>query len=140
MDYEFGKPPFLTVSLFAGLFSGFLLAIVNLIYDFIYREITQYAYSQIINVSSIIFLSVLLLIVAGLIYFFCVKFIKRGELLYSLLFIIATILVCITILSHQYAAPYSGGFKYLSFGVIMLTGLFAIAGIPYFVKHNKTFI
>jgi hypothetical protein len=140
MDYEFGKPPFLTVSLFAGLFSGFVLTIVNLIYDFIYRDITQYAYSQIINVSSIIFMSMLLLVIAGFIYFFLVKFIKHGELLYLLFFIAATAIVCITILSHQYAAPYSGGFKYLSFGVVVITGLFAIVGLPYFVRNSKAFI
>lgn len=140
MDYEFRKPPFLTIAIFAGLFTGFILTLVNLIYDFIYRDITQYSYSQIINVSSIIFASVLLLVVAGVIYFFLVKFVKKGELLYSALYLIGTVLICAFLISYQYAPPYSGGLKWLAAGVMALTGLFAMIGVPYFAKHNNIFI
>src|SRR2546423_1005182 len=77
MNYEFKKFPFLTVALFAGVFTGFILGFVNLIFDLIYRGITDYSYSKIINALSIIILSVLLLLIAGLIYFFLVKYVKK---------------------------------------------------------------
>jgi hypothetical protein len=140
MDYEFRKFPFLTVALFSGLFSGFILTCVNLLYDFVYRGITQYSYSQIINVSSIIFMSVLILVIAGLIYFFLVKYVKKGNLLYMAVFSIATVLIAITLSSQHYAQPYAGGFKWLSVGVIIITGLFATFGVPYFAKHSETFL
>jgi len=91
MDHEFKNFPLLTTSLFGGLFSGFLLGFVNLIYDLIYRGITHYSYSKIINALSIILFSVLLLVIAGLIYFFLAKYVKKGSLLYSALCIAATI-------------------------------------------------
>lgn len=140
MDHEFKKFPFSTVALFAGVFSGFLLTLVNLVYDFIYRGITQYSYSQIINVSSIIFLSMIFLTIAGFIYFFFVKYIKRGDLIYSALFIIATILVAVSLSSQQYAQPYAGGFKGLCIGVIIITGFFASFSVPYFAKHPGIFL
>jgi hypothetical protein len=140
MDYEFRKFPFLTVALFSGLFSGFLLTLVNLIYDFVYRGITQYSYSQIINVSSIIFISVLLLVIAGLIYFFLVKYVKGGDIIYSALYIVGTILLCVFLSSQHYAQPYAGGFKWLSVGVIIITGLFASFCVPYFAKHSDAFL
>ena len=140
MDYEFKKFPFSTVALFSGLFSGFLLTLVNLTYDFIYRGITQYSYSQVINVSSIIFLSMLLLTAAGFIYFFFVKYIKRGDVIYSALFIIATILLAVSLSSQHYAQPYAGGFKWLCIGVIIITGFFASFAVPYFAKHPDIFL
>src|SRR5574337_1051673 len=97
MDYEFKKFPFSTVALFAGLFSGFILTLANLAFDFVYRGITKYDYSQIINVSSIIFLSVLLLTVAGFIYFLLVKYVKKGELLYIAIFVLLTVLTVVSL-------------------------------------------
>jgi len=140
MDYEFRKFPFSTVALFSGVFSGFLLTLANLIYDFVYRGITQYSYSQIINVSSIIFLSMILLTVAGFIYFFLVRHIKRGDLIYSALFIIATILLAVFLSSQNYAQPYAGGFKWLCIGVIIISGFFASFAVPYFAKHPDVFL
>ena len=140
MDYEFKKFPFLTISLFAGVFTGFLLRLANLIYDFIYRGITRYDYSQIINVSSIIFLSMIVLTVAGFIYFVLAKSIRRGDLLYSALFIIGTILLSIFLLSYQYTGPYAYGLKWLATGTIIITGVFASFGIPYFAKHYDIFL
>src|SRR5437868_15484724 len=105
MQHEFKKFPFLTISLYAGIFSGFLLAFVNIIYDFIYRGITKYSFSEILNVSSIIFLSVLLSVAAGIIYFFLVKYIKKGNLLYSALWTIGTALLFIVITSQNYQQP-----------------------------------
>lgn len=140
MDYEFKKFPLSTVSLFAGVFSGFLLTLANLIYDFVYRGITEYSYSQIINVSSIIFLSMILMTVAGFIYFLLVKNIKRGDIIYSAIFIIATILLAVILSSQQYAQPYAGGFKGLSVGVIIISGVFASFCVPYFAKHSEMFL
>jgi cellobiose-specific phosphotransferase system component IIC len=140
MDYEFRKFPFLTIALFSGLFSGFLLTLVNLVYDFVYRGITNYSYSQIINVSSIIFLSILLLVVAGFLYYFLVKFVKRGDLIYSALLIAGTVLLTVSLVSHNYAQPYAGGFKWLSAGEVICTGVFAAFCVPYFAKHNEAFL
>lgn len=140
MDYEFRRVPFSTVALFSGVFSGFVLTIVNLVYDFVYRGITQYDYSQIINVSSIIFLSMLLLTVAGFIYFLLVKYVKKGDIIYSLLFIIATVLIAISLSSQHYPQPYAGGFKWLSVGIVAISGLFASFSVPYFAKHSEMFL
>ena len=140
MEYGFKKFSFFTVSLFAGLFSGFLLTLFNLIYDFVYRGITEYSYSQIINVSSIIFLSVLLLVVAGFIYFLLTKYVKKGDLIYSAIFIIATILLTISLFSQHYTEPYADGFKGLSVGEVIITGFFISFCVPYFAKHSEAFL
>ena len=140
MDYEFKKVPFSTVTLFAGLFSGFILTIVNLAYDFFYRQFTQYSYSQIINVSSIIFLSVLLLVIAGFVYYLLVKYVKRGDLIYYAIFISATVLAAVFLSDQHYPQPYAGGFKGLSVGEIVITGFFASFCVPYFAKHSDAFL
>jgi hypothetical protein len=140
MNYEFKKFPFLTVALFAGVFTGFILSFVNLVFDLIYRGITDYSYSKIINALSIIIISMLLLLVAGLIYFFLVKYIKKGSLVYSALYITGTILLCIFLASQHYPQPYAGGFKWLLVGVTSITGIFAAFLVPYFAKHSNTFL
>lgn len=140
MDYEYRKPQFLTIALFAGVFTGFVTTLANLIYDFIYRGITQYDFSEIINVSSIIIFTMVLLTLAGIIYYFVAKYVRRGDILFSVLYIIITIVLGMLLLKAEYSAPLSGGFKWLSFGETVITGLASALAVPYFAKHHDFFL
>jgi len=70
-----------------GLVAAALAAIAGIIYNRIYYFATETDFSKIINVGSIIGISVLVCMVATLIYFGLVKWLgKTGEVIFSFLF------------------------------------------------------
>jgi hypothetical protein len=64
----------------AGLFVGIIATVFNIFYDVIYRESTGFELSTIINVSTLIFGTLLLTLAAGSIYGLLAQFIKKPAL------------------------------------------------------------
>ena len=77
MDYDYQQTNF-SKAVLAGLFAGIAATLANLLYDYVYRDITSYWPSEIINVSSIIVATTLLLTVAGIIFHLFRQYIKTG--------------------------------------------------------------
>ena len=70
-------------SLMAGLFAGILAAVACLAWNLFYRDYSGFNLSDIINVSSIIFIVILILTLAGLALFTLDKYIQRfGTIVY----------------------------------------------------------
>lgn len=77
----------------SGLFACIIITIANLIFNTIFRSITRFNPSQIVNVTSIIFVSILLSVVAGIFYYLLVPYAKKSTVLFSVLFIVLTVFV-----------------------------------------------
>lgn len=138
MNYEVEQGPFYK-SLMAGLFGGIVITIANLVFNFIYRGVTRFNPSQLINVTSIIFVSILLSLVAGIIYYVIVPYARRNKFLYIALFIVLTaILTYVSFTVHRSNdAHVSAQFDGLLAGIVIITGITDALLIPYMAKHKN---
>ena len=138
MKEETYQTPF-SMAILTSLFVGFFTTILCLIYDIIYRDKTGFPLSDIINVSSLIFVVNLLFFGIGFIYFEFVKRSRKGEFVFIGLFLLLIILGAIGAESvvrspdHELTLQFRG----LLLGVIIIIGV-GILCIP-LLFHNKTF-
>lgn len=140
MNYDYQQTEF-SKSLMAGLFAGLIATLINLVFDFFYRDFTGFQLSQIINVPSIIMASTLLLMIAGLVFYVFHHYIKNGTTLYSIVFLLLTI-ACAYFAMHVQRSPdpiISESFRWLLSGVVIILGGTAAFYIPYLFKHHTIF-
>lgn len=140
MNYDYQQTEF-SKSLMAGLFAGLIATLVNLAYDFFYRDVTGFALSEIINVPTIIMASTLLLMIAGLIFYLFHHYMKNGSIVYRIIFLLLTVL-CIYLAMHvqRSADPIlSNEFQWLLSGVVLILGGTATFYLPYLFDHDKIF-
>ncbi|MES2330386.1 MAG: hypothetical protein V4539_12335 [Bacteroidota bacterium] len=142
MTYDYPQQSYLSKTILAGVFAGIAATLGNLAYDFFFRTFSQFGLSQIINVSTIIFSTMLLFTVVGLAYFFSSKFLKKGHIIYSIVFALVT-LWCIQWGMHfnRSSDPkVSADFRLLLAGIFTITGLIATFFVPYLMKHQSIFL
>lgn len=123
--------------LMAGLIAGYAATIINLFYDLAFTEYTKFPLHEIINVSSIIFATLILLFVASVVYSFFDRYFKNGAVIYTVLSSLFS-LFCVYGAMHVQRSPdpvVTNQFHYLLLGMSIITGVFATIGIPYLVKH-----
>lgn len=139
MQYENFQTPF-SKAFLTGLFVGIVSTFICLTYNLVYRTETGFMPTAIINVASIIFGVNILFIVIGIIYYALIKAFRRGELLFILLFSLATIFLAWQAegvsrsVNHEMTVQFRG----LLLGVIVIMGIGASFLIP-FLFHNKKF-
>jgi len=140
-DVYFEKSVF-TKAILAGVFCGFFGTITALVYDVFYRGITSYNPSSLINVSSIIFGTFILAVVAGIILYLCISYLKIGITGFRILFLILFALLAMVAINNQSGAnlPYYKGFTGLLFGIDIIFTIFIVILIPYFYKHHEVFL
>ncbi|MBV9986850.1 MAG: hypothetical protein JO301_04185 [Chitinophagaceae bacterium] len=127
-----------TRGILGGLFVGIGAAVINLVFDIIYRKVTGYEFSEYININSIIFFTIPTLIVAGIVYSLMLQFVKRGMMVYIVVSVILTIIVAFiplgpNMLPTGQAMPPSA--RGLTLGVELITGLMGAFALPYFAEH-----
>ena len=140
-DVFFEKSVF-TKAILAGVFCGFFGTITALLYNIFYRAITHYNPSEVINISSIIFGTFILAIVAGVIMYLCITYIKIGVAVYRLLFLILFALLAVVAFRFQSGTnlPMYEGFTGLLFGIDIIFFIFIIILMPYYYKHHEIFL
>ncbi|MDE3124578.1 MAG: hypothetical protein KGK14_03620 [Bacteroidota bacterium] len=140
MEYAYQQTT-LSKHLSVGVLTGYLLTIFNLFYDFLLRSLTNFTYSEIVNVSSIIFSSMLFMIIASLIYHFLyVNFKMAGAVIYVVGFAILTIVLFITAshIGNHFTIPiYNDAFRMQFMGYAGITGGFATIVIPFISRAFK---
>jgi len=126
----------------AALFSGIIATCIGLLYDFVYRGITEYNPSFIVNVPSIIFGTLVASLAAGVIFYLCITYIKGGVQVFRIFFLALCVLLAIVAFRSHYGGnlPAFRGFSGLVFGIDMILAVFIIVLIPYFFRHNKIFM
>jgi len=137
MSNQFNQIPF-AKSFLTALFAGIIATMICLGYNIWFRESTYFGPSDFINVSSIIFIVNLLLLLAGVAYYALKSWSKRGDLIYTLFFLLV-IAFCIwkTAGIHRFAdLKLNGEFIKLLGGTILIIGI-AMLSIPYIYNHKK---
>jgi len=125
-------------AIMTGLFIGIIDTIICLAYNIGFRSETGYLPSTIINVSSLIFAVCLLFTIVGIVFFLFHRFIRGGDVLYSLVFLALTIWLAIKAFSSaRFAdAHVNSGWHGLAGGIVLICGISAIT-LPLFFRNNK---
>lgn len=140
MNYDYPQTQF-SKSVMAGAFAGIGATLINLAFDYFYRQASHFSPSTIINVSSIIFATMLVFVVAGLIYFALNKLSNYGTLIYIILFSALTAWCFYNGLRiNRSSDPVEiSQFRILYLGIEIPTGMLAAFFVPYLVKHSSIY-
>lgn len=139
-NYEYPQT-LLSKTLLTGVFAGIVATLINLAYDFFFRYYAKLYPSEIINVSSIIFGSMLLCTIAGIIYYFLVRYVKYGNIIYVAAFLALTI-ICIIESMHVNRSidpVVNEAFRGLLLGTVVVCGLLTTFLIPYLTRHDTLY-
>ena len=128
-------------ALMTGLFIGIVDTIICLLYNLLYRDGAHgFFSSDIINVSSIIFGTNILFVVIGILFFAFSRGAMKGEVVFSILFIVLTIIGAIAASHVQRSADpqMNARFHGLLVGVVLIIGTSAAFGMP-MLYHSRKF-
>ena len=125
-------------AMMTGLFIGIIDTLICLAYNIGYRNATGYIPSEIINVSSLIFAVNILLTVVGIVYYFFLRFIRRADTVYFIVFLALTAwLTGKTMSAVRFGDPrLDSGWHGLMGGIILIVGL-SSACMPFFYRSQK---
>ncbi len=139
MNYNF-KQTLLSRCLLSGLLAGFAAVILNFIFNYIYRIATGYTLSEVVNVVSIIFSSILVTLIGGIFLYIFLKM-KNGAIIYVVLLLLLTILGMYAASQTQRTSVPANEheFRILFGGIILIDGLCAAFLVPYFTNHQKLY-
>lgn len=130
-------------SLMAGLFAGIIITIANLIFNFIYRGVTRFNPSEIVNVTSIIFVSLILSVLAGILYYLIVPYAGKSKYLFIILFFVLTVIVtyvAFNVTRSSSDANVTSQFHGLFAGIVIITGVVNALLIPYMARNKNMII
>ena len=140
MDYkEFNyEPTEFSRSILAGLFAGIAATVISLIYNALVRRVTDFPLSELINVSTIIFILILFVTIAGVVFYLFHHYLKKGTGLFQVAAIVVTVLLISGAMQIQRSPDQvlSKEFRELLSGIIGITGLCTIFIIPFLFKHD----
>jgi hypothetical protein len=122
----------------SALFSGIVATVVCFIFEIWYRMATFYGPSDFINVASIIFIVNFLLLLAGILYFACKSWFKKGDLMYVVLSLLITIFCIFEIRRiHRFAdLTLNHEFIQLLGGITLIIGIASLC-VPYYFNNRK---
>lgn len=125
-------------SIIAGLICGIIAAVLNAVYNYYYRSGTGFESEKLINPFAIFTAFPLVVVIAGIIFFEMVEFLKRGRLLFTLLFIVLTLAAILLCLSGTGSEV--SGISGLLMGMAVITGLIISFLLPFLATHPKIFM
>lgn len=127
-------------AMMTGLFVGIVDTLILLVFNIFYRNYTGYHPSEIVNVSSLIFITNLLLLTVGLVYYVFLRTIGQGNAVF-LVFVLAltAFLTWKSFNSHRFDdVRINQGWHGLLGGIVLILGL-SSACIP-LLFNNKKFL
>jgi hypothetical protein len=137
MKYDYPQTD-LSRSVLGGLFAGIVASGANMVFVFIYRAIAQFHQFNSIDVTVIVFGSLILSIVCGVIFYWFVHYLKNGIMLYRLAVAIVTVAIIYfgIMLKGSVTGDVPGDFRALVIGTQVIIGGLACFLIPYLFRHD----
>ena len=134
-DYKLGS---FSKALLAGLFAGIAATCISLVFNAYFRGIVNFDLSAIINVSTLIFSLTILLTIVGLIYNLFITKMKRGSLIFQVVSFVGIALLAFGAFHVTRTTNVAMNFKFqeLLLGIIIITGMCTVFGIPYLYKKD----
>lgn len=139
MNYDF-KQTLLSRCILSGLLAGFAAVLINFAYNYIFRVATGYSLSEVVNVVSLIFSSILVTLVAGIFLYLSSK-IKSGRLMYIVFMLVLTVagIYAASQTDRSNVPANQHEFRILFAGIIIIDGLCAAFLVPYLTNHEKIY-
>jgi len=136
-NYSYEETEF-SKSILAGLFAGIAATVLSLIYNAWVRQTTGFHLSDMINVSTIIFILTLFVTIAGYVFYLFHHYLKKGSSLFQVAAIVVTLLLIFGAMQVQRSPDptISKEFRELILGIIGITGLCTIFIIPFLYNHD----
>lgn len=138
MNYDYPQSD-LSRSILAGLFSGLVATISNLAFTIIYRSITQFYEFNAIDITTIVFGTILLSLACGAMFYFFVHFLNKGIMFYRIMVVLVTVGIVILGINLRYMVQdvIPNQFRVLVIGTQVIIGGLAAFLIPYLFRHDK---
>jgi hypothetical protein len=132
------KIPFLRF-LSAGIIAGGGAALFNNLYNSVYTSVTMFSIPEIINPISILFASVIPLVVAAIVFFGLTKYSSKAYLIFAVGTALFSLLSIIGPLGTQLpdGRLIPAGFAALTIPMHFIAGLCAVVIIPQFAYYKK---
>lgn len=138
MNYDYAQTDF-SRGILSGLFAGLIGCVANSIFVLVYRGITSFYEFNGLDVTVIVFGSVLQLIVCGLVFYFFVHYLRRGIISYRIAVVIITIVIFYLglMVRRSMFGDVQTNFKALVVGTQIIIGVLAAFLVPYIYRHDK---
>lgn len=138
MNYDYPQTN-LSRGVLSGLFAGLTATVVNIVFVIIYRSVTQFYEFNGLDITVIIFGSIIQLMVCGLLFSFFVYYLKKGIGFYRLMVVLITIAIIILgiIARQSIMGSAADDFKFMVVGTQVIIGCLAAFFIPYLFSHDK---
>ena len=138
MNYDYAQTD-LSRGVLSGLFAGLTAAVANTVFVLIFRSITAFYGFSGLDITVIVFGSILQMIACGLLFSFFVHYLKRGIRFYISIVVIITILIVILgiMVRRSVIGEVPEDFKILVVGTQVIIGCLAAFFIPYLFRHDK---
>ncbi|HEX5155237.1 MAG TPA: hypothetical protein VFW07_27535 [Parafilimonas sp.] len=132
--------PMFSKALLAGALTGIAATIINMIYDVVFRSITDYEFAAWFNFYTISFASILVLMITGMFFYLFAR--NNSFKSYDVAIVIIVIaVVAITALLHsdKSQSAFYGNHGLVA-GFAVLSGILALTLLPYLFRHPKLFL
>ena len=138
MNYDYPQTD-LSRGALSGLFAGLVAIVANAAFVLIYRSITNYYENNGLDITVIIFGSIIQLMTCGLLFSFFVHYLKKGIGFYRVMVVLITALIFFLgiIARRSIMGSVSGDFKFMVVGTQIIIGCLAALFIPYLFRHDK---
>lgn len=138
MNYDYVQNDF-SKSILAGLFSGIVATVTNLVFTVAYRSITQFYEFNAIDITTIVFGTILLSLACGVMFYFFVHYLNKGITFYRIMVLIVTIAIVYIGINLRYLIQdvIPNEFRVLVIGTQVIIGGLAAFLIPYLFRHEK---
>ncbi|HTL07011.1 MAG TPA: hypothetical protein VL307_02100 [Chitinophagaceae bacterium] len=139
MEKDFQKTMFYRAFM-TCVFAGLIGTLLCMIFDLSFVGITNFPFSSMINVSTLIFAVNIAFLVVGALYYWSVRFFKKGEAIYSTLLVLVAIFLLWKIQGFDRSnnATVNIQFRWLSSGIVLILASLAAVAVP-LLYHSKKF-
>jgi hypothetical protein len=138
MNYDYPQTDF-SRGILSGLFAGLIAAVANTVFVLVYRSAMAFYEFNGLDVTVIVFGSIIQLITCGLLFYFFVHYMNRGIGFYRLVVVLVTILIVFLgiMVRRSVMGSVPEDFKVLVVGTQVIIGCLATFFIPYLFAHDK---
>ena len=132
--------PTFSKALLAGALTGIAATVINMIYDVVFRSITNYEPAAWFNFFSITISSVLVLMLTGMFFYLFARNNSFKTYEVAIIIIVIAVIAITAFLHSDKSQPVFYGNHGLVAGFTVLSGILALTLLPYLFRHPKLFL